>query len=146
MQNFIQQSCVLHEYSEYIFFLILLNYIFSIQKHTVLIYKMTSKWMMIVFACSPVQILNVVKNNSLLLKYRRKKRNKNARSLIITGDRLCKCEGTHREVTPGAGLWISSGSCTVPLRTRSAESALGSSLFCQRFQQMDSSPRYFTLL
>lgn len=54
MQNFIQQSCVLHEYSEYIFFLILLNYIFSIQKHTVLIYKMTSKWMMIVFACSPV--------------------------------------------------------------------------------------------
>lgn len=40
--------------SEYIFFLILLNYIFSIQKHTVLIYKMTSKWMMIDFACPPV--------------------------------------------------------------------------------------------
>ena len=27
--------------------------IFFIQKHTVLIYKMTSKWMMIVFVCPP---------------------------------------------------------------------------------------------
>lgn len=33
--------------------LILLNYIFFIQKHTVLIYKMTSKWMMIVSECPP---------------------------------------------------------------------------------------------
>ena len=52
--NFVQQSFFCMSANEYISsFLILLNYIFFIQKHTVLIYKMTSKWMMIVFACPP---------------------------------------------------------------------------------------------
>lgn len=54
--HFVEQSLFYMSANEYRSpLLILLNYIyiFSIQKHTVLIYKMTSKWMMIVFACPP---------------------------------------------------------------------------------------------
>lgn len=53
--NFVKFVCMsANEYRSFTYTIKL--YIFFIQKHTVLIYKMTSKWMMIVFACPPAQI------------------------------------------------------------------------------------------